>query len=116
MPPPLALALTLLLIGYLLRRDSREKPRVSSAAWIPVIWLMINCSRQASQWFGSGVSFTFAAQRLEEGNLLDQAVYGALIVAGVCVLARRRVQFGEIMRNNLPFILFLLYEGLSVLW
>src|SRR5262249_20073256 len=113
MPPPLALALTLLLIGYLLRRDSREKPRVSSAAWIPIIWLMISGSRQVSQWFGG--SFTFAAQRLEEGNLLDQAVYGALIVAGVCVLARRRVQFGKIVTNNLPIILFLLYEGLSAL-
>jgi exopolysaccharide production protein ExoQ len=114
MPPPLALALTLFLICYLLRRDSREKPRVSRAAWIPIIWLMVSGSRQVSQWFGWGP--TLAAQRLEEGSSIDQAVYGALIVAGVCVLARRRVQVGKIVTNNLPIILFLLYEGLSVLW
>jgi exopolysaccharide production protein ExoQ len=114
MPPSLALALTLLLIGYLLRRDSREEPRVSSAVWIPIIWLMVNGSRQVSQWFGSGP--TVSAQALAEGSPIDQAVYGALIVAGVCVLANRRVQVGKIVKNNLSIVLFLLYEGLSVLW
>lgn len=118
MPPPLILALTLILIGYLLRRDSREEPRVSSAVWIPVIWLMINGSRQVSQWvvsFGSGPT-TLSAQRLVEGSPIDQTIYGALIVAGVCVLASRRVQVGEIVKNNLSIVLFLLYEGFSVLW
>lgn len=114
MLPPLALALTLLLIGYLVHRDSREEPRVSCAVWIPIAWLMINGSRQVSQWFGSGL--TLSAQALEEGSSIDQAVYGALIVAGVCVLASRHVRVGEIARNNLPIVLFLLYEGLSVLW
>jgi exopolysaccharide production protein ExoQ len=114
MSPRLALALTLLLIGYLLRRDSREEPRVSRAVWIPIIWLMINGSRQVSQWLGSGP--TLSTQALEEGSPIDQAVYGALICAGVCVLASRRVRVGEIVRNNLPVVLFLLYEGLSVLW
>jgi O-antigen ligase len=115
MPPPLALALTLLFIGYLLHRDSREEPRVSSAVWIPIIWLLINGSRQVSQWVESGGPF-FLAQRLEEGNPIDQAVYGALIVAGVCVIASRRVQVGEIIKNNLWITLFLLFEGFSVFW
>lgn len=114
MPPALALALTLLLIGYLLRRDSREEPRVSIAVWIPIIWLMINGSRQVSQWIGS--DSTLLAQRLEEGSPIDQAVFGALIVAGVCVLARRRVEVGEIVKNNLAIVLLLLYAGFSVLW
>src|SRR5262245_30150124 len=108
MPPPLALALTLLLIGYLLRRDSREEPRVSMAVWIPIIWLMINGSRQISQWFGSGP--TLSGQTLADGSPIDKAVYSALIVAGICVLARRRVRVGEIVQNNLPIVLLLLYE------
>ena len=114
MPPQAALALTLLLIGYLLRRDSKEESRVSSAVWIPIIWLMINGSRQVSQWVGSVP--TLATQRLEEGSPIDQAVYGTLIVAGFYVLASRRVQVGEIIKNNLWIVVFLLYEGLSVLW
>lgn len=114
MPPPLALALTLLLIGYLLCRDSREEPRVSSAVWIPIIWLIINGSRQVSQWIGGGQGLS--AQALMEGNAVDQAVYGGLIFAGVWILARRRIRVGEIVKNNLPIVLFILYAGLSVLW
>jgi exopolysaccharide production protein ExoQ len=114
MPPPLALALTLLFIGYLLRRDSREEPRVSSAVWIPIIWLMINGSRQVSQWWGTGS--TFSAGTLTDGSPIDKGVYGVLMVAALCVLARRRVRVGEIAKNNLAIVLFLLYEGLSVLW
>jgi hypothetical protein len=113
-PPPIALALTLLLIGYLLVRDHREEPRVSGAIWIPILWLMINGSRQASQWFGGGPMFSM--QALEEGNSVDKAVYGALIVAGVWVLARRHVRIGSIVMNNLPLALFLLYAGLSFMW
>ncbi len=114
MPPILALLLTLVFIGYLLRRESKEEPRISAAVWIPTLWLMINGSRQVSIWFDLGSSF--AAQRLEEGTSVDKAVYGALIFAGIVVLARRQVRVGEIIRNNLWFWLFFLYEGLSVLW
>lgn len=115
MPPQLALALTLLLIGYFFRRDFREEPRVSSAVWIPIIWLMINGSRQVSQWVGGG-GHSLSAQALADGSPIDKAVYGTLIVAGVCVLVGRRVRVGEAVKNNLPIVLFLLYEGLSVLW
>lgn len=114
MPPPLALFVALLFIGYLLRRDSREEPKVSGGIWIPTLWLMINGSRQVSQWLDPGVSF--AAQRLEEGSPIDQAVYSLLIVAGICVLVRRRVRVGEIVRRNGWIWLFFLYEGLSFLW
>jgi exopolysaccharide production protein ExoQ len=114
MPPPVALTLTLLLTCYLLRRDLREEPRVSMAVWIPIMWLMVNGSRQVSQWFGSGPALS--AQRLEEGSPIDQAFYAVLIVGGVWVLARRRRQVGEIVKSNLPIVLLILYEGLSVLW
>jgi O-antigen ligase len=113
-PPPIALALTLLLIAYLLHRDSREAPHVSSAVWIPTIWLLINGSRQVSQWLGG--DHGFSAQALEEGNPIDKAVYGALIVAGISVLVNRRVRFGEFAKNNLWIMLFLLYGALSILW
>ena len=82
---PLALAITLLLIGYLIRRDGSVAPRPSPAVWIPILWLLINGSRQASQWLGTGTQI--AGQRLQEGSAVDQAVYGLLIVAGILVLA-----------------------------
>jgi exopolysaccharide production protein ExoQ len=114
MPPPLALALTLLLIGYLIRRDGRQAPRLSPAVWIPTLWLLINGSRQPSQWLGlrSGP----LGQSLYEGSPTDQLIYAALIVGGIVVLARRHVQISRLSKNSSWMILFLLYEGISCVW
>ena len=114
MPPPLASALTLLLIGYLIRRDGSVAPRPSPAVWIPTFWLLISGSRQVSQWLSSGPQF--AAQALLEGNPIDQGVYGALILAGICVLAHRRVQIHSLVGINSLIFLFFFYAGISILW
>src|SRR5262245_49806190 len=111
---PLALAITLLLIGYLIRRDRSVAPRPSPAVWIPILWLLINGSRQVSQWLGSNRGF--AAQALAEGNPVDQAVYGMLILAGIVVLAKRHVQISQLSKNSWWIIVFFLYEGISCVW
>jgi exopolysaccharide production protein ExoQ len=84
------------------------------AVWVPTAWLMINGSRQVSQWFDSGS--LFGVQRLEEGSQIDQVVYSLLILAGLMVLVKRRVEVTAIVANNLPIVLFILYAGISVLW
>jgi len=114
MPPPLALAITLFLIGYLIRRDGSVAPRPSPAVWIPILWLLINGSRQASQWLASGPQF--ASRALYEGSPVDKVVYGALIVAGIVVLANRRVPISQLSKNSWWIILFFLYEGISCVW
>jgi len=112
--PLFALALTVLLIGYLIRRDCKGEPRTSPAVWIPTFWLLINGSRQVSQWLGTGTQIS--GQRVQEGSAVDQAVYGLLIVAGMLVLANRRVRIGQLAKNNWWIILFFLYEGISFVW
>jgi O-antigen ligase len=114
MPPPLALAITLLLIGYLIRREGSVAPRPSPAVWIPTFWLLINGSRQPSQWLG--LSDGSLGQALYEGSSTDQVVYGALIVAGIVVLAKRGVQISQLSKNSWWIILFFLYEGISCVW
>jgi exopolysaccharide production protein ExoQ len=110
----IALALTLVLVVWLLRRDVRQEPRVSPAVWIPVLWLLINGSRQVSMWLEGGPVFSMEA--LSEGNALDKTVYSGLIVAGLCVLASRRVALGEIFRNNTAIVLFFAFGALSIAW
>jgi exopolysaccharide production protein ExoQ len=111
---PLALSITLLLIGYLIRRDGRVAPRPSPAVWIPILWLLINGSRQASQWLG--LSSGIVDQALSEGSPVDQVIYGTLIVAGILVLQSRGVRIGRLAKNNSWIILFFLYEGISCVW
>lgn len=114
MAPQLAFALTILLIGYLIRRDNKVTPRPSRVVWLPTLWLLINGSRQPSQWLGlrSGT----IGQALYEGSSVDQLIYGALIVGGILILANRGVRINLLAKNSSWIILFFLYEGISCIW
>ena len=116
LPKSLALFLTLALIAWLFRRDIREKPDVSSALWLPLLWLVLGCSRSVSGWlniFGLSVS---GAASVEEGSPLDACFYFVLIIAGFCVLAKRQVRLSEVVSNNGWLIAFLLYCLISIAW
>jgi exopolysaccharide production protein ExoQ len=116
LPPHLALFLTLALMAFLFRRDIREKPNVSGALWLPLVWLLIGMSRPFTQWlniFGLHVS---GAASLEEGSPLDAFFYFALAIMGFCILINRQIHFSQIVLNNGWLIAFLLYCFISVAW
>ena len=112
----LALFLTIALIIFLFRRDIRERPDVSGALWLPVLWLVLGCSRPISAWlniFGLPVS---GGASVEEGSPLDAWFFFALIIVGFYVLAKRQVRLSEIVSNNRWLIIFLLYCFISIAW
>src|SRR6266576_2251107 len=116
LPSSLALFLTLALIIWLFRRDIREKPDISGALWLPLLWLVLGCSRPVSAWlniFGLPVS---GAASVEEGSPLDACFYFVMIIVGFCVLAKRQVRLSEIISNNGWLIAFLLYCFISIAW
>jgi exopolysaccharide production protein ExoQ len=116
LPPNIASWLTVAFIVFLFRRDIRQKPDVSSALWLPLIWLIIACSRGLSQWlnlFGLPVG---GAVSVEEGSPLDAWFFFFVIVAGVYVLSQRQVRLSEIVRNNQWLTIFLLYCLVSIIW
>ena len=116
LPPIIASFLTIAFIVFLFRRDIREKPDVSGALWLPLLWLVIPCSRSVSEWlniFGLPVA---GASSVEEGSPLDAWFFFVLIVAGIYVLNKRQVRLSEIIRNNGWLIAFLLYCFISIAW
>src|SRR6266481_4702704 len=116
LPPIVAALLTVALIVFLFRRDIREKPDVSGALWLPLIWLIITCSRGLSQWlniFGLPVP---GATSVEEGSPLDAGFYFVLIAAGFYVLNQRQIRLSEVIRNDGWLIAFLLYCFISIAW
>ena len=116
MPPQVATLLTLGLIAFLFRRDIRERPDVSGALWLPVLWLVIGCSRPVSEWltlFGLPVG---GGASVEEGSPLDACFYLALAIAGFCVLSNRQLQLSEIVSKNGWLIAFFLYCFISIAW
>jgi exopolysaccharide production protein ExoQ len=116
LPPPVAAVLTVAFIAWLFRRDIREKPDISAALWLPLLWFVLACSRSVSAWlniFGLPMS---GAASVEEGSPLDASFCFAMIAAGSCVLIRRQVRLSEIVQNNGWLIVFLLYCFISIAW
>ncbi len=114
--PSIASCLTVALIVWLFRRDIREKPDISGALWLPLIWLVLGCSRSVSAWlniFGLPVS---GGASVEEGSPLDAWFFLFMIAAGVYVLNQRQVRLSEIISNNGWLIVFLLYCFISIAW
>jgi exopolysaccharide production protein ExoQ len=116
LPPSIASCLTVAFIIFLFRRDIRQKPDVSGALWLPLIWLVIACSRALSQWlniFGLPVT---GAVSVEDGSPLDAWFFLFMIAVGSCVLVKRQVRVSEVIQNNGWLIIFLLYCFISIAW
>jgi O-antigen ligase len=116
LPPSVASCLTVAFIIFLFRRDIRERPDVNGALWLPLIWVVITCSRGLSLWlniFGLPVS---GATSVEEGSPLDAWFFFILIAAGLYVLNKRSVSLSEIVGNNQWLTIFLLYCLVSIIW
>lgn len=114
LPPTVALVLTIAFIAFLFRRDIRERPHVTSALWIPLLWFVIIGSRSPTQWLALGGYIQ--GRSVEEGNPLDALVYFTLIAAGIYVLSKRQVHLFEVIRNNQWLAIFFLYCFLAIFW
>src|SRR5437763_470802 len=112
----LALFLTVVLIAWLFRRDIRERPDVTGALWLPLLWLVVGGSRSISAWlniFGLPVG---GGTSVEEGSPLDACFYFGLVIVGFCVLSNRQVRLSEVLSNNGWVIAFLLFCLISITW
>ncbi len=85
LPPPIALLGTVIFVWYLFRRDIRQRPNVTGAVWLPIIWVVLMGSRSISQWLAA-FNFPIAVGSSDEGNPLDALVYLSLIFLGFNVL------------------------------
>jgi len=116
LPPTVALLLTIGVMVWLFRRDIRERPNVSGALWLPVLWLILGGSRPATAWlniFGFPVS---GAASVEEGSPLDALLWIILIISGFCVLVNRQVRLSDVVSSNRWVFIFLLYCFISIAW
>jgi len=110
MPSEVAAFLCFTFILAALILDIRQKPNVSSALWIPLIWLIIGASRSLSLWvYGlsgySGVSQS-SVDSIEEGSAIDRIFLIIMIILGIYVLLKRKVKWALFFREN-KWVIFL---------
>jgi O-antigen ligase len=115
MPPFLALVIVLMLMFPLLWRESRVRPGVSAASWIPTVWLLINGSRSVGQWLNLTAP-VHAADAYVDGSPVDRMVFLFLMLSSMAVLVYRRFALGRLVMQNKVWVLFFVYCGLSVAW
>lgn len=110
-PPQLILLFCLYVFWRLLKRDVANRPGVSSAIWIPTLWVGIIASRPLSMWLGFG-----GAEDTLEGSPADRLFFIAAIFASLVVLARRRLAWSAVISRCWPLFLFYGFLLVSVLW
>src|SRR5438552_7107149 len=116
LPPRLALFLTLAFIVFLFRRDIRERPNVSGALWLPLIWLVFASSRSFSEWLRIlGLPVSGGASN-EEGSPVDASFIYAMATAGLFVLIKRQVSLSAVLQRNRWLVAFTAYCLISVAW
>src|SRR5262245_42477704 len=111
MPPSAALALCGVCVLILFAADLRWRPSTSYALWVPTVWLFLIGSRPVSRWLNP-----FSGEDFGGGSFSDRVVLSSLLLLGVVVLARRKIEWSRVLRNNFWLILFFLFIGLSVTW
>jgi O-antigen ligase len=97
---------------FLLDRDRRSQ--TSKALWLPVVWLLITCSRAISEWLQ--MAPLSSTDQYLEGSPLDRAILSGLVAIGVAILVHRRRKVGRVLRENRALLVFLFYCALSILW
>jgi exopolysaccharide production protein ExoQ len=116
MPSFIPLILCMTLILYFLWKDRQSKKSVSRAIWIPFIWMFFAGSRYASEWLNLR-SPMFLSGSITEGSPVDRFVFTILIIAGLIVLFRRRVNWKKVFTQNSWIWLFFIFGAISCfLW
>jgi exopolysaccharide production protein ExoQ len=105
----------MLFIVYLFWTDLRRPDSPSRALWVPLAWMFLAGSRWVSSWLNLAPTLA-SANDYAEGSPIDRAVFFALIVAGILILARRKIDWQRLLRNNVWIILYLLYCLASMAW
>jgi hypothetical protein len=103
-------------IAGLFYLDRDRSTRTSPALWIPVIWFWILGSRAVSVWLGLGAVNPTSVDQAQEGSPIDAAVFGALLVGGLIVLAQRQRQCMAALVRNGPIAAYILYCLVSAAW
>lgn len=109
MTPSVALILCISFVLWLLRLEKKRSPDTSIALWIPTIWLLLNGSKPLGHWFNYGGSD-------ETGSPLDRFILSLLIFFALIVLAKKKIDYSRVLRDNSVIIIIYVFICLSSIW
>lgn len=116
MPPLIALFLCITFIIFLFVLDKRKtKYEPSWALWVPLLFMLISASRPLALWFNPTLLSVLPADA-SDGSPADRNFYIFLIITGLFILFKRKLNWSLIIKDNLWIFLLFLYCGISIAW
>jgi O-antigen ligase len=106
----IALIICTIFVLYMLWLDRKQSPEVSFAFWVPTIWFLLLASKPLGIWFQSG------AETIEEGSPLDRTFLTIILGLGLIILAKRKFNWSNFLKDNVCLILLIIFMILSCLW
>jgi O-antigen ligase len=92
-----------------------DQKKRNFSLWIPFLWYASVSTRGLSPWF-TPTGFDSSEFDYAAGSPMDRNFYLILIVIGVLILVRKRIQWGQIVRANHWFFLLFIYLLVSIFW
>ena len=80
------------------------------ALWVPFIWYAIATSRAVSLWL-TVWGYEPGDLSYLEGSPIDRAVYSILILLGILILLRRRIDWPGLLKDNRWVIVLFVYHA-----
>jgi O-antigen ligase len=111
----IAALISIFVIICLFWMERKKESGVSGATWLPFVWIFFVGSRRLSQWLSLDAPMRASSMQLE-GNPLNTGVFSILIVAGMLVLWRRRLDWRRLFTQNIWIWLFFIFGAISILW
>ena len=117
MPPKLAFILCTAFVAYLLKLDYHRFKEQSVTIWIPTIWILYCASKNFALWSGTyNYDIENITAAIIAGSPMDRNFLSVLIVIGLLILARRKIDWNQVFKDNQWLFLLFLYMLVSILW
>jgi len=108
--PIIALILCIAFVLFLLRLERKQSPEMTRALWIPTIWMLYTASKPLGVWFPS------SGGDPESGSSLDRAFLIVLMCMALWILARRKYDWRNAMKENAWLMILIFFMLVSIFW
>jgi O-antigen ligase len=116
MTPYIALFITIIFIYLVFKIDFKNESKISYALWIPLIWMMRSASKPFSFWIDPKTPGSTPEMDIVEGDPFERAIFIILITLTLIVLLRRKIEWKNLIKNNIWIFTWYFYCAISVLW